>query len=288
MNILITGGNGFLGSFLAEKFYNLDYEVSLLVRTESNLNRLQNHLDNYNIFRFSNEIDLKNILIKSSPDIIIHTACNYGRKDESVITIFDANYRFGLLLLNEIILSEKEIVFLNVGTILPSEYNLYSLSKNQFSDFGKLISKNFKNIDFRNILLQHIYGPGDDESKFTSYVINACLKNVKEVNLTAGNQLRDFIYIKDASEAISIICKNISQLNVIDIEVGSGTLISIKDFVLKLHKLTDSTSKLNFGAIKDNSNQIDIPAANLNILNGLNWKPKYNLKRGLTETIKTR
>jgi CDP-paratose synthetase len=288
LNILITGGNGFLGSFLAEKFYNLDYEVSLLVRTESNLNRLQNHLDNYNIFRFSNEIDLKNILIKSSPDIIIHTACNYGRKDESVITIFDANYRFGLLLLNEIILSEKEIVFLNVGTILPSEYNLYSLSKNQFSDFGKLISKNFKNIDFRNILLQHIYGPGDDESKFTSYVINACLKNVKEVNLTAGNQLRDFIYIKDASEAISIICKNISQLNVIDIEVGSGTLISIKDFVLKLHKLTDSTSKLNFGAIKDNSNQIDIPAANLNILNGLNWKPKYNLKRGLTETIKTR
>ena len=131
-----------------------------------------------------------------------------------------------------------------------------------------------------------MYGPGDDESKFTSYVINACLRNVQEVDLTNGEQLRDFIYIKDVSDAIAIICKKISIINFVDIEIGSGTLISIKEFVSKLHEMTNSTSILNFGAIEYSSKQIDIPPSNLNILNSLNWKPKYSLEMGLAETIK--
>ncbi len=286
MNVLITGGNGFLGSALAEKFVKLDYNVSLMVRQKSNLSRLQNQIDKYNIFIYTNETDLKKILISSNPDIIIHTACNYGRKNESLQEIFDANYRIGLLILNEIILLEKNIVFLNIGTILPSDNSLYSFSKNQFSDLGKFTSNIFKKINFKNILLQHMYGPGDDESKFTSYVINACLRNVQEVDLTNGEQLRDFIYIKDVSDAIAMICKNISFINVVDIEIGSGALISIKEFVSKLHEMTNSTSILNFGAIKYSSKQIDIPPSNLHILNSLNWKPKYSLEMGLEETIK--
>ena len=131
-----------------------------------------------------------------------------------------------------------------------------------------------------------MYGPNDDESKFTSYVINACLRNNEDVNLTRGNQLRDFIYIKDVIDAIVIICNNISAIDSIDIEIGSGLLVSIKDFVLKLHKLSNSNVKLNFGAIQDNINQFEIPAANIKILNNLSWKPSYNLEDGLVETIK--
>ena len=106
------------------------------------------------------------------------------------------------------------------------------------------------------------------------------------MNLTHGNQLRDFIYIKDVIEAIVIICNNISEITPIDIEIGSGILVSIKDFVLKLYKLANSNVKLNFGVIQDNINQFDIPAANIKILNNLNWKPNYNLDDGLVETIK--
>ena len=111
MNILITGGNGFLGSALAEKFYNLDYKVSLLVRAESDLRRIQDQIKNYFIYKISKESDLQNILSESKPDIIIHTACNYGRKNESLMSIFDTNYRLGFLILNEIHLLNKEIKF---------------------------------------------------------------------------------------------------------------------------------------------------------------------------------
>jgi CDP-paratose synthetase len=286
VNVLITGGNGFLGSALAEKFSKIDYNVSLVVRQESNLSRLQNQIENYDLFKFSNEIELRDILIKASPDIIIHTVCNYGRKKESILEIFDSNYSIGLLILNEIIAIEKKIVFLNIGTILPPETSLYSFSKNQFSDLGKFISKSFKNINFKNILLQHMYGPGDDESKFTSYIINSCIRNVEEVNLTSGEQLRDFIYIKDVAEAIAIVCKNISDIKVEDIEIGSGNLISVKEFALKSHELANSITKFNFGAIKYNNNQQNIPAANLLTLNTFNWVPSYSLEMGLVETIK--
>jgi len=286
LNILITGGNGFLGSALAEKFYNLDYKVSLLVRAESDLRRIQDQIKNYFIYKISKESDLQNILSESKPDIIIHTACNYGRKNESLMSIFDTNYRLGFLILNEIHLLNKEIIFLNIGTILPKQNNLYSFSKFQFSELGKFISSNFKKIQFKNILLQHMYGPGDDESKFTSYVINSCINNKEEVNLTTCNQLRDFIYIKDVVEAIALICNKISECDSIDIEIGSGILIPLKEFVLKSHELCNSTANLNFGAIQINDNQIEIPAAKLDLLNKLNWKPLYSIEKGLLETIK--
>jgi nucleoside-diphosphate-sugar epimerase len=285
LNILITGGNGFLGSALAEKFYNLDFKINLLVRPESYLRRIQKNIDNYKIFKYSKELDIKNILIESNPDIIIHTACNYGRKNENILSIFDTNYRLGLILLNEIIIQQKKIIFLNIGTVLPLTTSLYAFSKNQFSELGKFITKSYSNIVFKNILLQHMYGPGDDENKFTSYVINSCLKNEQELLLTSGEQLRDFVYIKDVVEAIIIIIKKIYNCVNVDIEIGSGSLISIKEFVLKVHTLSNSNSKLNFGAIK-NDKQLELPAAKLDLLYDLNWEPTYNIEEGLKETIK--
>ena len=97
--------------------------------------------------------------------------------------------------------------------------------------------------------------------------------------------MRDFIYIKDVVEAIAIICIRVSECDPVDIEVGSGILVPLKEFVLKFYELCNSTTKLNFGAIQYNSNQIEIPAANLDIMKKLNWTPSYSLEQGLIETI---
>lgn len=286
MNILITGGNGFLGSSLAENFLNRDYNVSLLVRSNSNLSRLQTNIDNYKIYKFWNSDNLSNILIDVNPDVIIHTACNYGRNNEFFETVFEANYRFGLSLINGVESLNKEVFFINIGTILPPQINFYSFSKNQFSELGKFISLNNQKIRFINVLLQHMYGPGDDEKKFTSYIINSCLRNESHVNLTRGEQQRDFIYIKDVTEALAVICDNLQILDNGNIEIGSGSLISIKELVLKIHKISNSKTELNFGAINSGISDIELPAADLSILKGLNWKPVYSIDDGIIETIK--
>ncbi len=286
MNVLITGANGFLGSALAEILFHRDYNVSLLVRSNSNISRLQTNIDNYKIYKFSNSDNLNNIIINVNPDVIIHTACNYGRNNEFFETVFEANYRFGLKLINGIESLTKEVVFLNIGTILPPQNNFYSFTKNQFSELGKFISLNNQKFKFINVLLQHMYGPGDDEKKFTSYIINSCIRNESYINLTSGEQKRDFIYIKDVTEALAVICDNLAILENGDIEIGSGSLITIKELVFKIHEISNSKTELNFGALNSGINDIELPAADLSILRGLNWKPVYSIEDGIIETIK--
>lgn len=286
LNILITGGNGFLGSSLAEKYLNEGHNVILLVRSSSNLKRIEKNKTKYLIFSFSSDLELPSILQQSNPDIIINTACSYGRNNESLLEIFDSNYRLGLILLNHIVLKHKPVIFLNIGTIINENVNLYSFSKHQFSQLGKFISFKNKHIIFKNILLQHMYGPGDDESKFTSHVIKTCIRNESILNLTKGDQKRDFIFIKDAVDAIFLISNNIEILNSEDIELGSGHLISIKEFVLKVKEMTNSKTQLNFGSIPYRGDEVEIKEANLEELYKINWRPKYNLIDGLLETFK--
>ncbi len=285
MKILITGGNGFLGSSLAEKFYNEGFEVSVLVRNRSNLQRLNHNKFNYKIYKINEPEEAEAILTIVKPDILIHTICNYGRSKEPVLKIFDSNYRIGIILINKLIEIRKPILFINIGTTLAESTNFYAFSKHQFSNFGKFVYKYYSFINFKNIILQHIYGPGDDETKFVTFLINSCIRNTPIIELTKGIQKRDFIYIKDATNAIFLICKKIEKINQIDIELGSGQLISIKDLALSIHKITNSNSILNFGAIKERGDENNIPAANLELMSQLNWFPLYNLEKGLNEIL---
>lgn len=286
MNILISGGNGFLGSALANALIDHGYNLYLLTRSHSNLKRLYKIEHKLKIIKFSSDHDLKIKLIDIHPDIVINTACNYGRNGESLLEIFDSNYRLGLLLLNHFCTLNNKIHFLNIGTVIEDNINNYSFSKSQFAQLGKFVSSKYNHIVFKNILLQHMFGPGDDDSKFTSYVLNTCINNKPILDLTEGNQMRDFIYIKDVVDAITILLQNIEKVQVADIEIGSGRLIKIKDFVLKIRELSNSNTKLNFGAIPYRGDEVNLNAANLSVLSNLGWFPKYTIEEGLSETIK--
>ena len=64
---------------------------------------------------------------------------------------------------------------------------------------------------FINMRLEHFYGPGDADSKFTAHVMNSCLRNVPELKLTLGEQRRDFFYIEDVVSAYLIILEKIEE-----------------------------------------------------------------------------
>lgn len=287
MRILITGASGFLGSALANSFLEDDIEIFLLLRSNSNTSRLQGDNDKFKIKRFSTKIDIQNIILETKPNIVIHTACNYGRNSESTLEIFEANYIFGLIILDSFKSLGIKVHFINIGTVLNPDISEYAFSKVQFSNFGKYISTE-TNLDIRfiNILLQHIYGPNDDISKFSTYIINSCYFNVNELNLTAGEQIRDFIFIEDAVSAIKTVINKIDQISFNEIEVGSGEEIKIRDFVKSVQKITGSNIKINFGALQYRKNEVMYSVANIKQLNKLGWIPKYSLAQGIEQTIK--
>lgn len=283
--ILLTGATGFLGSHLACTLLASGYEVIALKRKSSSLRRIQSIATDIKL------IDIESLNYESlfgdfgKIDAIIHTATCYGRNNESVSEIFEANTSFPLQLLDAGNRSGVEL-FINTDTILDKYLNLYALSKNQLLQWGKFFSKQ-GNTCFVNIRLEHFYGPDDDPTKFATHVINSCFNNVSELKLTAAEQKRDFIYIDDVVSAYIMLIERMrkSDHSFIEFDLGSGQSISIREFVETVHRLTSSQTHLAFGAIPYRDGEVMHSEANITGLTALGWQCHYEIETGLKKVI---
>ena len=287
MKILLTGASGFLGSALALHLYNLGHQVSLLLRPASSLDRLRGLHTAFTLGRCATDDEVDVFVRRVRPDVVIHTACAYGRQGETPLQLVDANFRFGLTIIQALQGIEQPVCFINTGSALTPEVSLYALSKHQFVQWGKtLAAQSGGKLHFINVLLQHMYGPGDAPSKFTTHVLQACRRNEPTLKLTAGEQVRDFIYIDDVVNAYSTLLAHCDQLGVaLDIEVGSDEAPTIRVFVETVHRLTASQTELLFGALPYRDNEVMYCKANLEHIKTLGWKPLFGLEAGLKKTI---
>ncbi len=282
MKILLTGASGFLGSHLAKSFVESGYEVHALIRKSSKLTRLAGYEDKLTLYFIEDGID-KVFAINSPYKAVIHTATCYGRNNETETEIFNVNLKFPLELLENSV-SFNTDTFLNTDTILYKYMNSYALSKKQFVEWGKQFASQEK-IKFCNIKLEHMYGSGDDKSKFTTYIINSCINNVPVIKLTPGEQKRDFIYIDDVISAYHTLLKNNSQNSFEEFQLGSGEAITIREFVEEVHSITQSKSKLDFSAYPYRENEIMESKAEIRKLIRLGWEPKINLETALKKIV---
>lgn len=278
MKIIITGISGYLGSQLANALTS-KHEIAGTVRKNSALTRLN---DKTQIELISiDESDWEYKIKSFKPDIVINTAALYGRRGESVSALIEANFLFPIRLIENL---DANAVFINCGTSLPSSVSLYAQTKNQFVDLAKTYCETTK-IKLINLRLEHFFGPGDDESKFTSYVINQCLKSLP-LNLTEGSQLRDFIYIDDLLNAFGCIVESLNKLSQFEnIDVGSGKAITVREFVETVISATHSNSKVNFGAVPMRENELMYSCANTELLMNLNWNNKLSIHEAISKML---
>lgn len=283
MKLIITGASGYLGSRLARYFVESTRTIGLLAREQSDLSDLQTLNGDFIPLRFSSNSDIAALLYDFVPDLVIHTAGNYGRDGDTPEQVFDANVRFGTVLLEALPRLEKRVTFINSGSALPPEVSFYAFTKDQFSQTGRTFSQESNGqIQFINLRLQHFYGPNDRPSKFTSHVIGACQNDVAQLDLTEGQQRRDLIYIDDVVRAFATIVEARDQLDSnLDIDVGSGTAPTIREFVELVHRLTRSKTRLNFGAVPLRDQEPLLCRADLTQLDQLGWRPHYDLETGL-------
>jgi CDP-paratose synthetase len=293
VNILLTGATGFLGSALAKHWSQAGHKLTMLVRPTSSLRRVESLLPMVQFIKCTSDNEIIKLVQDVSPDLIVHTACAYGRQGESALQIFDANVRLGMLLLDGILRgASTHVGFINTDSVLQPSVNSYALSKHQFALWGDTLARqNPDRLQFVNIRLQHMYGANNnlnnDPSKFVSYVLHACKRNQPELALTAGEQYRDFIYIDDVVSAYDIILQKLSELSVSDqIDVGSGNSLSVRSFVEQIHSLTGSVTELKFGAIPYRINEPMLCKADTRRLESLGWKPVYGFVKGIQKTIK--
>ena len=287
MKILLTGASGFLGSALALHWLNNGHQVALLLRPTSQLYRLRGLDASFDIGRCTTDAEVDAFVRKVQPEIVVHTACAYGRQGETSLQLFDANLRLGLVILQALQQAAQPVSFINTGSALAPEVSPYALSKHQFAQWGRMLAtQSVGQLRFINVLLRHMYGPGDDASKFTAHVLHACQRNDPVLKLTAGEQARDFIYIDDVISAYDTLLTQRQKLDTVeDIEVGSGVTHTIRQFVETAHRMMASLTELQFGALAYRANEAMHCLANVEHIKKLGWRPKFDLKTGLNETI---
>lgn len=284
MNILITGGTGYLGSHLARACLARGDQISLLKRGSSNLRRIKDVEADLAIYDLD-QADLRRVLRERKIEAIIHAATCYGRQGENLDEMLRANLLFPAALLDAAS-SFGVTPFINTDTCLDAFLNNYALSKKQFAQWGKLYAGQGK-IRFLNLVLEHFYGPGDDESKFVSFLIRQCLNDRPEIALTKGEQKRDFIYIDDVVSAYLLLLDEAANQSepYSEYDLGSGEAVSIRSLVEMIHALTQSKSQLNFGAIPYRPGEAMYSCADIQPLRQRGWAPHVPLHAGLEKTL---
>ncbi len=285
--ILITGATGFLGSHLLEEILVKGYDVVVLKRSASNISRIEHLLPKVTTIDV-NVDGIEAAFRNNAIDIVIHTACDYGRSKSTTSAIVDTNLMFSLQILEQAAIHGVK-TFINTGSLLPKNVNTYSLSKAQFEEWMKLFSKSIQCV---NIRLEHMYGVNDDDKKFVPWLIGKMLDGEDKIKLTSGEQLRDFIYIDDVVSVFTLILRKLEDLPAMsEFDVFSGNLITVKEFILKLANEIEQTfgreivPRLEFGAIEYRENDVMVPEFNKQPLLDLGWKADIPVSMGIKRIV---
>jgi len=302
LNVLITGGAGFVGSHLVERFVSKNYNVTVIdnLLTGSKKN-LEPFLENEN-FTFI-DFDVQNhIEISQDLDYVLHLASAASPKayTEHPINTLKAgsigtintlglakakSSKYLLTSTSEIygdpqISPQPETYWGNVNPI--GVRSMYDEAK-RFAEAAVASYNRIYNLDTRTVRLFNTYGPKmkiNDGRVVTNFISQA----IKGEDITIygnGNQTRSFCFIDDT--VLGIIKAMESDSSEV-FNIGNPNEITILQLAEKVISLTNSKSGIKFVQLPEDDpmqRKPDITKANKK----LNWFPKVSLEDGLLKTI---
>lgn len=300
LKALITGATGFIGSNLVRELLKRDWEVYAIIRNNSSigLSRLKD-LKNLNYIYINNN-SFENIEYSNIPkfDACFHLAAygvDYNQKDIS--QTIDANIKFTMNLL-KFCKNNKTKKIINTGTCY--EYGINNrrkisedtqLNPQSYYAISKVASELMANLYAREMNLNlitvrpfGIFGEYEGLHKLVPQLMKSVILN-ETIKMTQGEQIRDYLYIKDLIEAyISLIETDVPNYEVFNI--CSGNEIRIKEFAYLISKITGCDMKLfQLGAIPYRKNEVMyFVGDNSKIKKYTNWRPKYSIEEGLKNT----
>ena len=301
--IVVTGANGFLGANLTREFLNCGYEMYPFVRESSNLWRIAEIIDELNVIKLSesSRTEYAKLFSAIKPDVIINAM---GADQKSILNDGALNWKSNFLSLVELANGMTEMgdcVFIHAGSSF--EYGRTTLKSNPVSEssmfepvseyaIAKLFATNYlkyitqwRSNSIFDFLIFNLYGPYESHERLIPDVILKSIQGEKIV-LKNPSVARDFIYIKDVTEAFDTVikdCETATGLNILNLGTGVGSKIS--DVAYMINGLNGNKSKIEFSLGDQRpENSIPGPIADMKKTQSiLKWKPKYDIRRGFLD-----
>jgi GDP-L-fucose synthase len=298
-NILVTGGNGFLGTHLVNKIKDLGAIV---------------YAPSHNDFDLVHENEIEK-MYSSYPDVdvVIHAAARVGgisANEEHPGSFFYDNLMMGVQLLHHAY--QRHIPkFVALGTVCaypkytpvpfkeedlwagyPAETTApYGLAKKMMLVQSQGYRQEY---GYNSIFLLpvNLYGPGDNFDPRSSHVIAALIKKCvdavdngdKEIVVWGdGSASREFLYVEDAAEGIILATERYNKSD--PVNLGSAFEVTIKDLIELIAKETGFSGKLTWDTSKPNGQprrKLDVSRAEKEF----GFKPRITFEEGLRQTIK--
>jgi len=296
--ICVTGGTGFLGTHL--------------IRTLKEHGAREIFVPRHSEYDLVREADIIRMIDTAKPDIIIHLAAKVGgigANREKPAEFFYDNLMMGVQLIHQSWLKGVE-KFVALGTICaypkytpipfkeedlwngyPEETNApYGLAKKMLLVQSQAYRAQYS---YNSIFLLpvNLYGPGDNFNPASSHVIPALIRKcleAKEQNAAEivawgdGSPTREFIYVEDAAEGITLATERYNSSE--PVNIGSSFEISIKDLTETIARLTGFTGGIRWDTTKPNGQprrKLDTTRAR----EAFGFEAKTDFEEGLKRTI---
>ncbi len=250
--VVVTGGAGFLGSFLCEQLRAAGAGELFIPRIE-----------NYDL---TQPDAVKQMYLDAEPDTVIHLAAQVGgigANRENPGRYFYANMAMGLHLIEEA-RKRKLGKFVQIGTVCaypkyapvpfreedlwngyPEETNApYGIAKKALLVMLQAYRQQY-NLNGIYLLPVNLYGPRDNFDLESSHVIPALIRKFVTARDTAaptvtawgtGSASREFLYVEDAARAIVMATEKYNGAQ--PVNVGTSREITIRDLVGLIARLT--------------------------------------------------
>ena len=299
---LITGASGFVGSNLIRKLIDENKEVTILIREDSDLWRINDLVPKIQTFKtdLSNYGKLEKIISDIDPDFVYHLGTYGGYPFQtSIQKITQVNILNTINLFESLSKCNNLKLIINFGS--SSEYGPKSTSMNESDEaipitpygiskltqtkFAKFYSKNM-NLPIVTLRLFSVFGPFEEPGRLIFDIITAVIKG-KTIELSSPFPRRDFVYVSDVIQAIetAIHAKNIiGEI----FNIGTGVMRSVQDVVNNVLEIAKSNNKISWKikqkrVFDDMTPWVSDTEKTKKILK---WEPKYSFSDGLSLTYK--